>query len=84
MVKADLCRNEVNKRHGRIVRMFKWGVSQKLVPPSMHHGLPQVSGLRRGRTEARESEPVPPVADAIVDRVKPYVTERIWTMIELH
>jgi integrase len=42
-----------------------------------------VDGLRRGRTEARESEPVRPVADALVDAVRPFVSRQVWAMIEL-
>jgi hypothetical protein len=61
MVDAGLCRNEVNKRTGRIVRLFKWAVGEAMVPPSVHHGLSAVSGLRRGRADVRESGPVKPV-----------------------
>lgn len=31
MIKADLCRNEVNRRVSRVVRMFKWGVENEYV-----------------------------------------------------
>ena len=33
MIRAGNCRSEINRRVGRIVRMFKWGVSEELVPP---------------------------------------------------
>jgi hypothetical protein len=46
MIDSGLCRNEVNKRTGRIVRLFKWAVGEAMVPPSVHHGLVAVSGLR--------------------------------------
>jgi integrase len=83
MVGPGLCRNEVNKRTGRIVRVFKWAVGEALVPPSIHHGLQAVSGLRRGRAEVRESKPVKPVPDAFVDAIRPYVARQVWAMIEL-
>ena len=83
MIDAGLCRNEVNKRVRRIVRAFKWAVAEEMVPPSVHHGLKAVAGLRRGRTEARESEPVKPVPDAHVDAVRPHVARQVWAMIEL-
>ena len=35
MVRADNCRSEINRRVGRVVRMFKWGVSEELVPPGV-------------------------------------------------
>ena len=52
MIKAGLCRNEINQRIGRIVRMFirmfKWGVESEFVAPMTHHALSQVRGLRTG------------------------------------
>lgn len=83
MIDAGLCRNEVNKRTGRVVRLFKWAVGEGIVPPSLHHGLIAVSGLRRGRADVRESEPVKPVPDAFVDAVRPHVPPQIWAMVEL-
>jgi integrase len=83
MIDAGLCRNEVNKRTGRIVRMFKWAVGEAIVPPSVHHGLVAVSGLRRGRADVRESKPVKPVPDAFVDAIRDHVPPQVWTMIEL-
>ena len=83
MIDAGLCRNEVNKRTGRIVRLFKWAVGEGIVPPSLHHGLIAVSGLRRGRADVRESEPVKPVPDAFVDAIRPHVPPQPWAMVEL-
>jgi integrase len=83
MVVGGLCRNLVNQRVSKIVRVFKWAVENELVPPSVHHGLKAVSGLRRGRTEARESEPVKPVPDPFVEAVRPHVSRQVWAMIEL-
>src|SRR5262249_48330031 len=83
MVDVGLCRTEVNKRVGRVVRCFRWAVENELVPPSVHHGLKAVAGLRRGRADVRESEPVKPVPDAFVDAIRPHVAPRIWAMVEL-
>src|SRR4051794_4320675 len=83
MIDAGLCRNEVNKRTGRIVRMIKWAVGEAIVPPSVHHGLVAVSGLRRGRADVRESEPVKPVPDAFVDAIRSHVPPQVWAMVEL-
>ncbi len=83
MIQAGLCRNEVNKRVGKLVRVFKWGAENELVPASIHHGLKSISGLRKGRSEARESEPVKPVPDAFVEAVRPYVARQVWAMIQL-
>ncbi len=82
-IDSGLCRNEVNKRTGRVARAFKWAVSEGLIPPSIHHGLQAVSGLRRGRADVRESERVKPVAESLVDAVRPYVSRQVWAMIQL-
>lgn len=83
MIDADLCRNEINKRIGRIKRMFRWGVENELVPPLTLQGLQAVRGLARNRSEARETEPVKPVPEAFVDAVRPHVSPQVWAMIEL-
>jgi integrase len=83
MIGSGLCRNEVNKRTGRIVRLFKWAVGEGMVPPSVHHGLQAVSGLRRGRADVRESGPVKPVPEAFVDAIRPHVSRQVWAMIQL-
>ena len=82
MIERGWCRSNINKQVDRIRRMFKWAVSHDLVPPDVFHGLQAVAGLRKGRCEARESDPVLPVADAIVDatlrHVPPIVASMIW------
>ncbi len=62
----DLSRGVVNHRINRIKRIFNWAVSEELIPPSVADGLRSVTGLRFGRTEARETEPILPVADKVV------------------
>jgi integrase len=83
MIDSGLCRNEVNKRVGRIVRAFRWAVAEELVPPSVHQGLAALAGLRAGRTEARESGPVQPVPEAFVGPIRPHVARQVWAMVEL-
>ncbi len=83
MIDAGLCRGVVNQRVGRIVRMFKWGVSEEMAPESAWRSLTTVRGLERGRTEARETEPVKPVADAVVEATLPFVLPPVRAMIRL-
>jgi integrase len=83
IIASGICRNEVNRRVRIIVRCFKWAVSKQLVPPSVHHGLQAVPGLRRGRSEARETDPVKPVPDAFVDAIRPFISAQVWAMIEI-
>jgi hypothetical protein len=81
IVESGLCRNEVNRRVRIIVRAFKWAVGEGMVPPSVHQGLQAVSGLRRGRADVRESEPVGPVPEAFVAAIRPYVSRQVWAMV---
>jgi len=83
LIDNDNARNYINSNIGRIKRMFKWGVENELVPPNVYQGLQAVAGLRRGRGQARESEPVKPVPDAHVEATKHHVSRQVWAMIEL-
>ena len=83
MIRAGNCRSEINRRVGRLVRMFKWAVSEELIPPSVYEALRTVSGPRKGRSGAREKPPVKPVAEEMVMAVKPFVSRQVWAMIEL-
>ena len=79
----DLSRGVVNNRVNRIKRFFRWAVAEEVVPPSVIHGLDAVQGLRKGRTKARETDPVMPVDDAHVDAVLSFVSPQVSTMIQL-
>ncbi|MFI5378365.1 MAG: tyrosine-type recombinase/integrase [Tepidisphaerales bacterium] len=83
MIDADLCRTNINHRIGRIKRVFKWGTENELVPPEVFHGLQAVSGLKAGRSDARESVPVRPVPDERVAEVLPLVSRHVAAMIRL-
>jgi integrase len=81
-VKAGLSRKFINQRIGRVKHIFKWAVAEELVPPSVHQALSAVQGLQRGRTTARESEPVEPVEDVIVDATLPHLNRHVRGMVE--
>jgi len=83
MVASGLARMTVNAQVQVIKRMFKWATENELVLPSVYHSLQAFCGLRRGRSEARETQPVQPVPDEFVDAVRPHVSGQVWAMIEL-
>ncbi len=83
LVDSGLARTTVNGRTRRIIAMFRWGVAKELVPASTHHALTMVSGLRAGRTKAREPEPVQPVPDDIVDATIKHLPEVVADMVRL-
>ncbi len=66
-----------------IRRVFKWAVSQELLPESVYRALATVPGLRKGRTEAPEPAPVLPVADAVVDATLPYLPAVVADMVRV-
>jgi integrase len=81
MIDAGLSRKLINARVNRIKRFAKWAVSEELAPPSLYEALRTVSGLRYGRTTARETEPVKPVPDAWVDAVLPFLSAPVRAMV---
>lgn len=83
MTDADLCRSLVNRRIDRIKRVFKWASAEELVPVTVYQSLRTLAGLRRGRSEARESDPVQPVGDATVDATLPHLNAHLRAMVEL-
>lgn len=80
---ASLSRCVVNQRIGRIRRIWKWGVENELLPPYVLQGLQAVRGLQRGRTAARETEPVRPVADAVVAETLPHLPRHVSGIVRL-
>ncbi len=83
MIDKGWSRGYINKSIGRIRRCFKWAVENELVRPDMYHGLMAVSGLRKGRSEAREPDPVQPVDDATVQATVPHLSPVVADMIRL-
>ena len=83
MIEAGITRKRINQHVGRIGRMLAWGGggSQELIPVTILHAMKTVKGLRRGRTNAKESQPVLPVSDAHVDAVLPFLTKPLQAMV---
>jgi hypothetical protein len=52
-IAASLSRSGINSRIGKVKQVFKWAVSEELIPPSVYQALQAVAGLQRGRTGAR-------------------------------
>lgn len=83
MIGRGWCRKVINQRINIIKRMFKWAASEQLIPASVYHGLQTVEGLKRGRSGAKETEPVQPIAERHVRAVLPFTTSTVAAMIEL-
>ena len=83
MIDKGLSRGVVNQNVNLIRGVFRWGVSQEIVPVEVHTALTTLMALKRGRSEARETEPVKPVLDAHIDAIRPYVSRQVWALIQL-
>jgi integrase len=81
MIGKGWARRYVNENVDRIRRMFKWAASEQLIPASVYDGLRTVEGLRKGRTDAPEGEPVQPVADSVVQAVLPHLPQTVCDMV---
>ena len=82
-IDAGMCRRDCNRYAKMIRRVFKWGVSEGLVDANVHVALGTLDPLKRGRSEAWETEKIKPVADAVVEAVEPYVSRQVWALVRL-
>jgi integrase len=80
---AAFSRNVVNQHVGRIKRMFKWAAAEELIPAAIPQARIMVAGLRHGRTDARETDPILPVDDATVDATLPHLPSVVADMVRL-
>jgi integrase len=83
MIELGWCRSNINRHIARIKMMFKWAVAKQLIPASVHHALTAVAGLRAGRSDAKESEPVKPVDSAVVDATLDHLSSVIAGMVQV-
>ncbi len=58
MIAKGHSRKFINKNIQRVQRIFIWCAAEELIPAGVPQALAMVSGLRKGRTEARETAPV--------------------------
>jgi integrase len=78
-----LARGVINQRIKRIRRMFRWGARHELISATNLHALQTVPGLQLGRTDARETLPVEPVARAVVEDTLPLLRPMQADMVRL-
>lgn len=78
-----LARKVVNARVARLVRVFKWAAAEELAPAGVYRRLATLPPLRKGRTAARETGRVLPVAAEHVDAVQPHVRPPVAAMVRL-
>ncbi len=74
-------RSYINHQVSRLRRIFRWGVSEELVPVGVYESLKTVAPLRAGRTAAREAAKREPVELAAVEATLPYLTPIVDAMV---
>ena len=82
MIGAKLARGVINNRISRIKRFFRWCCRQCLVRPGHYHELTCVDGLRKGRSGAKETEPIRPVAWHWVQLTLPFLSPTVRAMVQ--
>lgn len=81
LIKLGYCRRSVNHLAAAVKRMFRWAVADELVTPSVLQAINAVPGIKKGRSDARESPPVRPVPDAVVDATLPALPAILADMV---
>jgi len=84
MISAGLARKTINDRIGLIKRIFKWAASEEIAPAGVYEALRTVDGLRAGRSEAKETKPVKPVAEEWVRKTMEFMPPTLAAMVEVH
>ncbi len=83
LIGKGLARNTINGYVSRIRQAFRWAVENELVAGDVLEALRAVPGLKRGRSLAKEPEPVRPVSEHDVQAVLPFVSRQVAAMVRL-
>lgn len=76
-VEAGCARSTCNKYTSVIVSMFRWGVSEEVVPVAVAAALREVPSLAQGRTNAVEAPPVGPASARGIEAVLKLVSPQL-------
>jgi integrase len=83
LISDGLSRSTVNKRIMIIKAAFKWFASEELIPAAVAVALTTVKGLERGRSGAKESEPVRPPDPEHIDKALPFLPPPVAALVRL-
>lgn len=72
-VKADLARSTINAYCREVRAFFKWAASEQRIPLEIYQAACTVNNLQRGRSGAREPEPIKPVSLQDVFRLRSFI-----------
>jgi integrase len=81
--RAGYCRNMVNETANHFRAFARWAVREELAPPAFLEGLRAVPSLRRGSPGVRESEPVGPVPEAVLEATRRELPQPYLDMVDV-
>lgn len=76
-------RDHVNKQVSRVRRMFRWAVSEELIPESVWSALQSVPDVRAGQG-LREARVIRAVPDEVVEATLPHCPKTLQNLIRAH
>jgi integrase len=83
MIAAGISVGIINQRVNMIRRVWKWLTRTERVPAAVWHGLCSVEPIKPGRTKARVSEPVRPVAEEWIEAACRVLCRSVATMVQV-
>ena len=82
-IRGGHARGTINRNAQRIVRIFRWAASEELISVAVPQSLATVPGLKKGRTQAREPQPIQPVDIPVVEATIRELCDVVRDMIRL-
>jgi integrase len=67
----------------RLIAVFKWAAAEGRIPASVPQTLAIIPGLRKGKCNLPDPDPILPVEDADVDATLPHLPEVVADMVRL-
>lgn len=81
LIARGLSRKTINHFTSTVRRMFRWAVTRELVPAAVFQALVAVPHVPKDRTGARETPPVRPVEDVVVEVTLPHLPTVVADMV---
>lgn len=82
LLDQGLSRTYINSQMKRVRRIFRWGAAEELVPPAIQQLLSLIPPLKRGRSPARETDPIKPVTQDVIDATLPQLNPVVRAMVK--
>ena len=83
LIQKGMARTTINKVVGIVCRMYHWGAEEDHVHPDTWHRLRAVRGLARGKSDARETSPIGPVAEDLFRATLPFMPPAVAAIAEV-